>query len=132
MDQTLGSTNAAIIADNPSNRASGSTINVGQSTVFETTGLTGSFVFLISQNNSAENGGSNTAITISQSSVVVVAYASHGKVTLGQSATVKSLVAHQISLSQTSNVTYDPNLPSTIFHSDSTSNWDILGWKEVQ
>lgn len=125
IDPALGSENVAIIADNPSNRAGSGLISVGQSTVFEGSGAAGSFVFLISQNNSAETGGSNVAVSISQGASALVAYAAHGLVNLSQTVSVKEATGYRIALSNSASVTYDTGLPSTVFESGPGGSWEI-------
>src|SRR6185295_15723259 len=100
IDPALGSQNVAIIADNPSNQTGSGIITVGQSTIFLGSGSAGSFVFLISQNKSAEQGGSTVAISMAQGASALVAYASHGLLTLSQSVSVKEATGYKIALSQ--------------------------------
>lgn len=126
LDAALGSQNVAIIADNPSNRAGSGIITVGQSTIFQSSGAAGSFVFLISQNNSVENGGSTVALSLSQGASALVAYASHGLASLSQSVSVKEVTAYKIELSQSANVVYDTGLPNTLFKSGTGGSWSYL------
>ncbi|HUQ30312.1 MAG TPA: hypothetical protein VM103_02205 [Candidatus Paceibacterota bacterium] len=123
MDASLGSQNVAIIADNPSNPTGSGIITVGQSTIFQGSGSPGSFVFLISQNTSAENGGSTVAVNMSQGASALVAYAAHGLVSLSQSVSVKEVTGYKISLTQSANVVYDTGLPSTVFESGPGASW---------
>jgi hypothetical protein len=123
IDPALGSQNVPIIADNPSNRSGSGMISVGQSTVFQGSGAPNSFVFLISQNNSAETGGSTVAVSMSQGASALVAYAAHGLLTLSQSVSVKQATGYKISLSQSANVTYDTGLPTTVFASGPGGSW---------
>lgn len=122
----LGSQNVAIIADDPSNQTGSGLIDIGQSTIFQGSGSPGSFVFLISQNRSAESGGSVVAVNMGQGASALVAYASHGLVVLGQSVSVKEVTGYKISLSQTSNVIYDTGLPSIIFKSGPGASWNFV------
>ncbi|HEY4508826.1 MAG TPA: hypothetical protein VJC13_00915 [Candidatus Paceibacterota bacterium] len=132
MASALGSTNVAVIADNPADRSSSGIINIGQSTVFQGSGAVGSFVFMISQNNSAENGGSTEAISMNQGASALVAYAGHGQVSLSQSVSVKEVTAYKINLSQSANVTYDTGLPSLLFQSGPAGGYDVTSWFETQ
>jgi hypothetical protein len=132
MDPSLGDTNIAIIADNPSNRAGSGTIDINNSVVFTTSGSANSWVFLISQNNSAETGGTTAAITINQSAEGVVAYASHGLVALSQTSNLKELTAYQLALSNSAVVSYMTGLPSVVFSSGPSGGYSITSWKEIQ
>ena len=55
---SLGANSVAVIADNPSNRTTSSKIELGNSTQFQNSGTEGSYILFVSQNNSAQNGGS--------------------------------------------------------------------------
>jgi hypothetical protein len=131
MSPSLGGTNVAVIADDPANSQTKGLIDIGQSTLFQGSGTVGSFVFMISQNNSAENGGSTNAITMSQGAAALVAYASHGQITLSQSVSLKEVTAYRIVLTQSANVTYDTGLPSTVFASGPAGGYDISAWQEI-
>ncbi len=131
MDPALGSSNVAVIADNPSNTTGSGIISVGQSTVFAGSGSVGSYVFMISQNNSSETGGSTDAITMSQGASALVTYASHGQVTLSQSVSIKEATAYKIILTQSANVTYDTGLPSTLFSAGPGGGYEQLEWDEI-
>lgn len=126
MDAGLGGTNVAIIADNPANTTGSGIIDVGQTAVFQGSGAVGSFVFLISQNNSAETGGNTNAVSLAQGASALVAYASHGLISLSQSVNVKSVTAYKIALSQSASVTYDVGLPSTLFESGPGGSWSFV------
>jgi hypothetical protein len=132
MSAALGNTNVAIIADNPSNTSGSGIINIGQNTVFQGSGSVGSYVFMISQNNNAETGGSTNAIEMGQGASALVAYAAHGQITLEQSVSVKEVTAYKIILQNSANVTYDTGLPSTLFESGPGGGYDLQSWKEVQ
>jgi len=130
MSSALGNQNAAIIADNEANRLTSSIITLGQNTSFEGSGSTGSYVFLVSQNNSAENGGSVNAINVGQSSNALIAYASHGQVTLSQSVGLKEVTAYKIVLNNTANVTYDKGLASSLFSTGPGGDYTHIEWSE--
>jgi hypothetical protein len=132
MASSLGSQNVAFIADDPANRSSGSLFTFGQNTTFLGSGSSNSFVFAISMNNSAENGGTLNAIDMGQSAGAAVVYASHGQITLGQSVNVKEVTAYKIKLINTANVTYDTGLPSTLFQAGPSGGYEISSWKEIQ
>lgn len=129
---SLGNKNVPIIADNPSDRTGSGIIDIGQSTIFQGSGSATSFVFLISQNNSAETGGSVNAISLNQGASAMVAYASHGQITLAQSVNIKEATAWKIILTQSAKVIYDKGLPSTLFESGPSGGYDILEWREIQ
>ena len=57
---SLGANSVAVIADNPANRTTSSKIELGNSAQFQNSGTEGSYILFISQNNSAQNGGSES------------------------------------------------------------------------
>lgn len=126
IDPSLGSENVAIIADNPADETGSGLIKVGQSTIFQGSGAANSFVFLISQNRSAELGGSTVAIDMGQGASALVAYASHGLVTLTQSVNVKEVTGYKITLSQSASVTYDSGLPNAVFKTGPGGSWSFV------
>lgn len=132
MSSSLGSSNVAFIADNPADKAGSGIIDIGQTTFFQNSGAVGSYIFMISQNNSAETGGNINAITMSQGASAVIAYANHGQITLSQSVSLKQITAYKIILTQSSNVTYDKGLINTIFVSGSGGAYEIIDWLEVE
>jgi hypothetical protein len=132
MDSSLGDANVAIIADNTTNRLTSSLIDLTQQATFQGSGSSDSYIFLISQNNSSENGGSTDAISLGQGASGVIGYASHGQITLSQSANLKEVTAYKIVLTNSAVATYDRGLPSVLFNSGPTGGYSILTWKEVQ
>lgn len=126
IDPALGSENVAIIADNPADPNGSGRIEIGQSTIFQGSGAPNSFVFLISQNRSAESGGDEIAIEMGQGASALVAYASHGLITLEQKVSVKEATGYRIKLSQSANVIYDSGLPSAVFQSGPGGSWTFV------
>jgi hypothetical protein len=126
IDPSLGSANVGIIADDPAAPLDRGLIDIGQSTVFQGSGAPGSFVFLISQNKSAEQGGSKVAVSMGQGASALVAYANHGLINLNQSVSVKEVTGYKIALFQSANVVYDTGLPSTVFQSGPGGSWVVV------
>lgn len=130
IDSSLGSENVAIIADNPANTTGSGIITIQQNTNFQGSGSANSFVFMISQNDSAEQGGNTTAISLSQGASAMVAYAAHGIIELGQSVSVKEVTAYKVVLKNSANIVYDSGLPSALFDSGPSGGYSITSWKE--
>lgn len=135
MSSGLSSNNVPVIADNASNPSGSDIITTDTSTQFYAAGcpsacVPGAFVFLISQNNSGQTGGSTNAISLGQSSSGVIAYAAHGQVTIGQSVNLKEVTAYKIILVNTANVTYDTGLGSSLFEAGPGGGYSILDWFE--
>lgn len=126
MAASLGAQNVAIIADNPSNQLTSSTISVRNTASFENSGTVGSYVFLISQNRSAETGGEIAAFELSNSASAIVAYAAHGLIPLANTVALKEATAYKIHLQNSASVTYDTGLPSSVFETGSGGSWTFI------
>ena len=133
LDPALGAKSIAIIADDPANRTTGSTVSIANSTTFQNSGVKGSFFFLISGNTSSESGGGTTAIDLSNSATgPVVLYSNHGKISLGNNSQLKSVTGHLISMSNSAQLIYDDGLESALFDTGPGGSWNVVNWKETQ
>lgn len=131
LDASLGSQSAGIIADNPSNRTTSSKIKLSQSATFAGSGAVGSYVMLLSQNNSAELGGSEKAIEIGQTaSGDIFLYAAHGEVLVAQSSALKEVTAYEVRLQNSANVAYTSGLANVLFVGSPSGAWLVNNWKE--
>ena len=131
MSPDLGNRNVAIIADNKSASTTSSIITIGQNTVFQNSGAPNSYIFMLSQNGSAENGGTVNAIDMGQGSSAVVAYATHGQISLGQSVGLKEATAYKIVLYNSANVIYESGLANTLFSAGPSGGYQIIDWTEI-
>lgn len=126
MAAALGSNNVAIIADNPSDQLNSSRITVANTASFQNSGTAGSFIFLISQNRSAEAGGTIAAFSLSNSASALIAYAAHGLIPIENSVSLKEVTAYKITLANTANVQYDSGLPRAVFQSGPGGSWSFV------
>lgn len=129
----LGNKSVAIIADNPNNRITSSSIELSNSSQFFGSGSDSSFIFLISQNNSSELWGNEDAISMDNSSSgKVILYASHGLININNSATLKEVTGYKIKAKNSANITYETGLVNTLFTSGPGGRYQILSWGESQ
>lgn len=130
---SLGGASVALIADNPANRTTSSKIESDNSAVFEGSGSAGSFVLLLSQNRSAEDGGSETAINIAnKAGGALLAYAGHGEILLQNTVMLKEVTAYKIHLKNSAEVHYESGLVSTLFTSGPGGGYEFDGWREIE
>jgi len=133
VDESLGSNSVVMIADKPEDSLNSGVIQVQNTVTFNGTGETGSYIMLISQNDSAEQGGDNEAVEIKNSvSGDLLIYAGHGEVELENSVSLKEVVGYRINLQNTAEVTYETGLASLLFSSDPSGSWVVKDWKEVE
>lgn len=122
----------AIIADKPTNRTSGSKIEIENSSVIAGAGA-GSYILMVSRNTSAESGGSEEAIEVENSAQgALLVYAGHGEIHLANSVQLKEVTAYKIKISNSANITYETGLASLVFSSGPGGSWTIGSWKETQ
>lgn len=126
IDSSLGKKSVAIIADNPLNRTASSKIKFQNSATFQNSGTKGSYILVISQNNSAELGGGEKAIEAGNSvSGDLLVYAGHGEILLKNSVSLREVTAYRIRLQNTASVTYETGLANLIFKSGPSGGYKI-------
>jgi len=130
----LGNKSVVMIADNPANRTTSSAISLRNSSSFYGSGSPGSFIFLISMNNSAELAGDEEAIEMDNSANggALVLYAPHGLVAINNSASMKEVTAYKIRSRNSAQVIYDTGLVNTLFTSGPGGGFEISNWGEVE
>lgn len=132
IDPSLGANSVAIIVDNPGNHLTGSEVDFSNSVQFLGTGVSGSYILVISQNSSAENGGNEDAISIGNSVTGnLLLYASHGNIDIQNSVSLKEVTAYEISLKNSAQVIYETGLANLIFSSGPSGGYSIDIWQEV-
>ncbi|MEW5907767.1 MAG: hypothetical protein AB1643_01100 [Patescibacteria group bacterium] len=132
LDSSLLDKSIAIIADNPANRLTSSKINLQNSVQFQGSGTEGSYILLVSQNNSAENGGSEAAINVQNSvSGKLLVYAAHGEIQLQNSVNLKEVTGYKIRLKNTANIIYETGLASLLFETGPGGGYNLIDWEEI-
>ncbi|MFH1956189.1 MAG: hypothetical protein ABIJ28_00880 [Patescibacteria group bacterium] len=132
LDSSLGSQSLAMIADNPANRTTSSKIDLNNSVQFFDSGTDGSYVLMVSQNNSAELGGAQVAIDVDNSvNGKLLVYAGHGEIRLSNSVSLKEVTGHRVRLRNSANVIYETGLASLLFQAGPGGAYTILSWEEI-
>jgi hypothetical protein len=84
-------------------------------------------------NNSAENGGGNTAIDVSNSATGnLLIYAPHGKITLSNGVQLREVTGYKLSLNNSAQVIYSIGLAQPLFTSGPSGSWKIKRWRETR
>lgn len=132
VDPSMGNEGLVIIADKESDRASGGTVLLDNTTTFEGNGNS-SYIMVLSKNNSAQNDGGITAINIKNSvSGDVIVYAGEGEIAVENFADLKQITAFKTSLKNNIEITYETGLASTVFSSGPGGTWKIGNWRESE
>ncbi len=133
VSSTLGPQSVPLIADNPSNRLTSSTVILSNSTLFSGSGNANSYIMLVSMNNSAELGGSVKAIEDSNGSTgALLLYAPHGLIKLSNSAAVREVTGYKVEVNNSANIIYQTGLADLVFNSGPGGGYVINTWIESQ
>ena len=132
-DASLHNISAVLIADNPSNRLTSSKIELENSSKFFSSEQSGSYILFVSQNNSAELGGSERAIEIGNTAQGdVVLYAPHGEVLLQNNITLREVTGYKVHLKNSAAVEYTMGTQNLLFSTGPSGGYEIVDWKEIE
>jgi len=133
LDSALGKKSIAVIADNPSNRLTSSKIIVQNSVQFQNSGTSGSYIMLLSQNQSAESGGNESAIDFKNTATgEVLLYAAHGEALMENNNMLREITAYEVHLKNSAHVVYETGLANLLFDSGPAGGYEIESWQEIQ
>ncbi|TSC57916.1 MAG: Uncharacterized protein Greene041679_226 [Parcubacteria group bacterium Greene0416_79] len=131
IDASLGEKSVAVIADKPSSETTSGKINLKNSAVFYGSGNPDSFILFISQNRSAEAGGSTVAIEVQNNAAgKLLVYAPHGEIVLKNSVSLKEVVGYKLTLENSAQVIYETGLADLLFTSGPSGGYTIDSWRE--
>ena len=129
---SYGSNSEVLIADNPSNRTTSSKIVVKNNAQTLGSGTNGSYIISISQNNSAELGGTEVAVQPQNNATNTVFYAAHGKILLENNVGLKEATAYIIHAKNNSVLNYETGLQNLSFSQGPSGGYTVEAWKEVE
>ncbi|MFY9461909.1 MAG: hypothetical protein WAP51_01770 [Candidatus Sungiibacteriota bacterium] len=120
-----------VIADKDIDRSNSSKVSIDNSAQILGCGA-GSYIMAVSRNNSAESGGSETAIDIKNSSATAIFYAPHGELLFQNNGQMKEATAWKLHTKNFVEVIYESGLANVQFSSGPTGGWKIESWQETQ
>lgn len=129
---SFGAQSGVIMVDDPANRTTSSKISVENSATISGSGTAGSYLLLVSRNNSAEGGGDEKAITLKNTGASSIYYAPHGFTSVQNNANVKEITAWKLEIKNSATVTYELSLRNVQFGSGPSGGYDVKYWKEVE
>ena len=131
LNSSYGDASGLVLVDDPLNRSSKSILDVKNSAEIKGSGTPGSYIMLVSRNNSAENNGDTDAIEVQNTSSAPIYYAPHGSIEIRNSAALKEVTAYKLEITNSATVTYETGLANINFSSGPSGGWSIDSWKEV-
>lgn len=131
IDSSLSGKIIPLIADKASDLTVGSLVDVQTGASFSS--ATGnSYTMLISMNKSGETGGSNTAVTVANSSAgELLVYAPHGILSLQNSMSLRQATAWKIMAQNSAVVKYKTGLINPNFTSGPAGTFTVKDWEET-
>ncbi len=102
-------------------------ITVSNNCIFSGSGTAGSYIMLLADKNTP----SLTTLEVSNNSLGVVYYASHGKIELENNAAAKEATGYGIEMDNNATVTYESGLANINFSSGPSGGWSINSWDEI-
>lgn len=128
----IGNKSVPIIVDNPSDRLTSSRIVMSNSGEWIGNG-NHSYIMLLSRNESAEQGGTEKAITLENSNGgALLVYAGHGEINLQNNTDLTEITAYRVRLQNNTEVVYDTGLASAVFMAGPGGSYVIQTWEEIE
>lgn len=116
LDSSYGSMSGVILSDGQ--------ITIGNNSVFDGSGQSGSYILVLSTSSS------ETAINVNNNSAGAIFYTNSGEIKLSNNVSVREVTGYKIILNNNSTVQYESGLGSTFFSSGPSGGWFIESWKE--
>ena len=132
LSSSFGSDSSVVIADDPADRSTKSTVIIQNSAQILGSGVASSYIMVVSRNNSMESGGGNAAIDVKNTSAASIYYAPHGKLKINNSTNLKEATAYGIEMANSAVLTYESGLSEVNFSSGPSGGFNVRYWKEVE
>ncbi|MFP4539538.1 MAG: hypothetical protein ACLFNN_01215 [Candidatus Paceibacterota bacterium] len=134
ISDSLGDESVVFLADDPADRIDGSTISLGNNPTFEgAAGSDNSFLFMVSMNEAAAEGGSAPAMTDGQkASGDVFMYTEKGEISVSNNIDITGLTAYRIRAKNSAVVEYQDGLSDTFFSASPLAGLSIFTWREIK
>jgi len=121
-----------VIADNPSDHLNSSRVLFDNASEFQGSG-SNSYILFVSQNNSAEQGGSVDAVVAGNSLTgEVLVYAPHGNISLSNTVNLREVTGYKLTLRNSAKIVYKSGLASILFSSGPSGGFNVTDWREVK
>jgi len=107
-------------------------VNLNNNVNFYGSGVSGSYVMLLSTSSCPSGCGGNNAINVSNNVGTVILNAQNGTVNFSNNAGAKSVTAKTVHLNENVSIVYDSGLVNINFSSGPSGGWNISSWQEVE
>ncbi len=131
LDSSFGESSSAVIADDSSDSEGGGVVQIQNSAEVRGSGDNNSFLSMTSMNDSSENGGDTTAISVSNGTASSIFFAPHGHINLQNNIDLVEVTGYSLELANSAVVEYQQGLSDIDFSSGPTGGFLVTGWKEI-
>lgn len=122
LDVSFGSVSGIVISDDK--------IDIRPGVNIQGSGSEGSFIMLLSTNNSLDP--TSPAIDIDNNAQGAIFYASDGIIRLRNNVNIREATGYKLALDNNAIISYGSGLENTHFSSGSGGSWKVVNWKEVE
>ena len=122
LDESFGSMSGTIISDGQ--------IIVGNNAVILGSGQPGSFLMVLSTNNSLDPA--NPAIDVSNNVEAAIFYASNGIIHLHNNIDIREATGYKLALDNNAVISYETGLENVNFTSGPGGSWRVENWQEIE
>jgi len=130
---SLASSSAVLIADEPGNRLTSSFIDMQNRSTYYGSGAAGSYLLMVSMNNSAVNGGGEKAIeTRDDAQGQVIVYAPYGFIVINKHAKIKEVTGYKVEIRNDAEIVYETGVANMLFSSGPAGGYVFDTWREVE
>ena len=134
IDASLGDESVVLIADDPSDRLNKGVIVLGNNPDFQgADGSDKSFIFMVSTNESASEGG--TIVAVEEGNLLtgdIFIYADKGEIMVRNNINITGLTAYRIRARNSATIFYQDGLADTFFSTGPSAGYVITSWREVE
>jgi len=122
LDSEFGSLSGIIVSDGK--------ISVLNNALLKGSGTAGSFLMLLSTNNSVDP--TSPAIDVGNNAEAAIFYASNGATVLHNNVEVKEVTSYKLILDNNAVISYETGLENINFTSGPGGSWQVKNWQEIE
>ncbi len=119
---SYGSFSGIILADGK--------ITVNNNAILRGSGEAGSYLLLLSTNNSLDPG--SPAINVGNNAQGAIFYANSGLILLSNNTKAREITGYKLKINNNAEVQYESGLADTLFSSGPGASWVVESWKEIE
>lgn len=128
LDPSMGTKSSVLIADNPSNQATGGAITVGNNGILQGSGNSKSYLTLVSTNSGTTDA--SPAIHLSNNALNAIFYSTQGEILIDNNSNLGAATGYGLHLSNNASVTYSSGMASSDVQVGPGGSWTVSSWQE--